>query len=279
MSNVEACIEIITPDRAEKIWANRNFENRKLSSIMVDRFASDMKSGIWQMNGQGIVFDSGGRLVDGHHRISACIRAKSSFTTLVARGVDPASVDVIDSGHSRSLGHIAQMRGIPNANAVVSAARLLMAYHRLREGIFSLEGHDHYSYSDVLAYVDEHPRIIESARRVISMKRILRSSVAGLLHFLLCKADAKNAEWFFERIVTGSDMQNDHPALVLRNRLLKLRETHAKVDDFSLIHMGIRSWNHFVCGSSVKIIALEKGKALPQILTLKEHSKNDRWTI
>ena len=279
MKNIEATIEIITPDRAKQIWERRNFENRKISGIMLERFASDMAAGRWQMNGQGIVFDCDGRLVDGHHRISACIRANSPFTTLVTRGIEPDAVDVIDSGHSRSIGHVVQMRGVQNAHAVCSGARLVMAYQRLSPGTLSMESHDNYSHLDVLNFIEQNPRIIESARIGRSLKRIVRASVAGCLHFILSEADKSNADWFFEQLATGSNLEADHPALALRNRLIVLRTTKAKVSDFELLQIGIRAWNHFVCGRSIKTLIFQKGNSLPPVVGPGDYGNHNRWTV
>ena len=61
----------------------------------VDQYARDMASGHWPLMGEGIRFDEADQLVDGRHRLRACVQSGVPFLTYVTRlsgsDVEPAS--------------------------------------------------------------------------------------------------------------------------------------------------------------------------------------------
>jgi len=93
--------EKITPDMAQE-YLKFNTENyRSLSKDRVISYASDMKNGRWQFNGESIKFSENGQLIDGQHRLQAIIRAGVPVDMLVIRGVKD-DVDIYDIGAQRS---------------------------------------------------------------------------------------------------------------------------------------------------------------------------------
>lgn len=94
---------IVTPEQAT-IWLDtKNSRNRPVSQSTVDRYVQEMKAGNWKENGQGIIFGKDGQLINGQHRLKACVAANKTFTTLVVYGIDNESFDTIDDGSQRSL--------------------------------------------------------------------------------------------------------------------------------------------------------------------------------
>ena len=68
----------VTPHLASK-WLQKNSCNRPLSQNTVYRYADAILSGEWKLNGDTIRFDSNGTLIDGQHRLHACVKAGKSF--------------------------------------------------------------------------------------------------------------------------------------------------------------------------------------------------------
>ena len=85
-------IEEITPELATQYLSN-NAKHREINPRKVEKLAADLDSQNWQLNGKVIIFDSTGRLLNGQHRLSACAVSGKTLTTLVVRGVDPATFD------------------------------------------------------------------------------------------------------------------------------------------------------------------------------------------
>lgn len=76
----------ITPEVA-RVYLKQNTNNRNLIKRKLAQYAKDMKEGRWVLNGEPIQFDDSGELINGQHRLNACIRSNSAFTTLVVFGV------------------------------------------------------------------------------------------------------------------------------------------------------------------------------------------------
>lgn len=85
-------VEEITPIRASE-YLNNNAKHREINQRKVEKLAGDLENQNWQLNGKVIIFDSNGRLLNGQHRLSACVASGKTLTTLVVRGVNPATFD------------------------------------------------------------------------------------------------------------------------------------------------------------------------------------------
>ena len=96
-----ANVETITPEIAEA-YMERNKINRSVSNHTVAKYANDMSNGMWQINGEPIVFDVNGNLKDGQHRLLAVIRAGVPVSMLVVRGVSE-DVSIFNIGRGRSI--------------------------------------------------------------------------------------------------------------------------------------------------------------------------------
>lgn len=89
---MHAQVMTISPALAEE-WLKKNTFNRKVSLQSVIKYASDMVSGKWTLNHQGIAFDDKGVLVDGQHRLHAIISAGVSVDMMVTWGASRIGVD------------------------------------------------------------------------------------------------------------------------------------------------------------------------------------------
>ncbi len=64
-------LRIITPGQSEEWLKNNNKHNRPLSRKDIERYAASMESGRWLLNGETIIFDNTGNLLNGQHRLVA----------------------------------------------------------------------------------------------------------------------------------------------------------------------------------------------------------------
>lgn len=74
---------IVTP-RVAKQWLLNSMPLKHLSQQMIDRYAVAMRNGEWHMESrEPLRFDSSGRLVDGQHRLHACVQANRAFPAAI----------------------------------------------------------------------------------------------------------------------------------------------------------------------------------------------------
>lgn len=99
----------ITPEMAKEMWvkhSNLLAENygkqRDIREKVVDLYAKEMEEVRWKQNGQSIVFDENGFIVDGQNRIKGIIKSNTTQEIVVVRGVSIDVIDTIDIGNRRS---------------------------------------------------------------------------------------------------------------------------------------------------------------------------------
>lgn len=123
---ISAKVEHITPEIARTYLTHNTDNPRKLDLKTVEKYASDIKSNLWEVNGEGIVFNKAGELVNGQHRLYAILNANVAADVLVVRGVDD-NVRIYDSGKTRSARDALKISGIELPIQATSAARLLVS--------------------------------------------------------------------------------------------------------------------------------------------------------
>jgi hypothetical protein len=146
-------IKTIWPDEAKYILKHKNKINRNLSEIFVKKIANDILNDTFILTHQGIAFDTEGNLLDGQHRLAACIKANKPIKILVtydvpkiyqSSGVDLNSFEIIDSGRTRTVGQMLNIGGLANATAVAATAKviaLLCARSAFNVGITTSQVH------------------------------------------------------------------------------------------------------------------------------------------
>jgi len=121
-------IETITPEAALQLL-ELNVSNRYVRKVVVARYAADMSSGNWRLTGEPIIVN-GTSLVNGQHRLLACVQSGVSFTTAVFRGAGDDVFSVVDSGLTRQHGDVLTHEGHANGNCVAATVRLVLAYQQ-----------------------------------------------------------------------------------------------------------------------------------------------------
>lgn len=119
---ITASMELITPKMAEEYLTHNTNNYRFISNIKVGNYAEDMKRGLWQENGESIVFGADGILKDGQHRLKAIVKSGVSVPILVVRGVEN-DVQTFDMGMGRTISQIARANGYVAGTDMVGAAR------------------------------------------------------------------------------------------------------------------------------------------------------------
>jgi hypothetical protein len=252
--NMSITSEIITikPDDARRYLSNM-VHNRPLSQANVKTYAADIESGKWCLNGQGIIFDGKGRLLDGQHRMHAIIRANRPVQTLVIHGVSPETFSRMDIGNKRT---VADVIDVKHRNTVAGACKYLF-----RE----MSGSDWWNTNcrprpmDGVNIIKAHPGIVDSVSSTICLKgaaKMIVGSALGYCHYRVGKEDAELRDTFFTSLNSGADLGVRSPILALRNALTPVAGMRAT--DAHQIALFICAWNMFSAGLQCKFIRLPK---------------------
>lgn len=96
----------INPSMAMKMLEHVHHKNRSVSKATVDRYARAMSDGRFDgLNGETIIIDELGNLLDGQHRLWAVVTSGVTMPFLVVtpRGTSDEIIKTIDGGYARSI--------------------------------------------------------------------------------------------------------------------------------------------------------------------------------
>jgi hypothetical protein len=241
---INTSVETITPGLAKSYLQYRNAGNRNVSAASVKKYADDMRSGRWRLTGQPIVFDTDGRLVDGHHRLTAAAEHHLTFQSLVVRGVQPETVEAFDLVRPRTASDVAHMGGVQNARSACSVANLILIHER--HGIQCMKfSARHPTKIEVSTAAATYPHIQLAVAKARKIGRWLAPAVAGFCYWAMHQVDPASADSFFHQLDTGEGLTPKSPVLHMRNRLIDNKNSRAKLDNVYLTALMFKAFNYY----------------------------------
>ena len=92
---------LITPNMAKELL-RLNKGNRPIHKSNLEYLTRQMAGGHWVYNGAPIIMSSDGALLDGQHRLLACINADRAFVSDVTYGISREAFQTLDTGARRT---------------------------------------------------------------------------------------------------------------------------------------------------------------------------------
>lgn len=225
MSNsMTASVIDVTPQLA-KMWLENNKSNRSIREATVRAYAEDMASGGWQLNGEGIMFDASGNLINGQHRLSAIVRSNCTIPMLVLRNV---SASIYDVGASRSPADILQLEGIDHrvaSNWGVAVSNLHYAYQfgMKKLSISTTRSFIKKHYETLLDVYDVIPKAHAQDGRVQMKHAVFQLVAMYAIEYGIPRSIVKD---FLEIVSTGFCFdKSKSAAIVVRNDWLSMDST------------------------------------------------------
>jgi hypothetical protein len=238
----------ITPTEALAMMV-RNTRNRNIRRDHIDNITRDMAQGNWMVDGSAIRFDTNGRMIDGQHRLRACIISGKPLKTLIVTGIDPKAGVIIDTGAKRTAGDMLNMIGNAggSGNTVAAAIRVLVGY---ATGELSKAK---VTMSEVYSVFEVHPGVARSATAVASCP-IERSMVAALHYAMSADGHTDAADNWARTWNEGVPAYSGDPAHRLRERFLRERTASVKSIIPVRRNLALNAYRHFIAGIPIKIL-------------------------
>lgn len=274
--NPKATLVTITPDMARE-WLTRNRANRPTIEPRIFEYATDMEAGHWSVNGQAIIRDRHGNILDGQHRLMACDLAEVSFDSFVIDGVDPSAMSTIDKGAPRKFSDTLALAGEPHATTLAAVVRATLHF-QVNDGRAATRFLDYRrgaTTNELLAWFGEHKDNLRDAatltRRVASSPARLPSVSFGVTAFAGYVHDVEGiAE--FGRILCSGDAPEGDAAKVLREYGIRRALSKDKSDTNHCTILTVRAWNRWIRGERVdKLISYRAGTDRLHILDADEN--------
>jgi hypothetical protein len=241
----------ITPGMAGVMMernATDEWKNRPASENGVTRFARAMRSGRWAYTAETIVSSSSGRLLNGQHRLSACMQADVPIDVLVAFGVDDEAFKYMDIGVTRTAGHIFAIEGIPHYNYTAAVCRIVRCYLSSPTWSGNADLSGRIENDELLDFYNEHSDIPLSYphSRKLNDEGLLPQRWGGALHYICAMKSRKAADAFFDSIASDlGHTDSKSPEYLLRKRLTSSARApgDSKEAPLYLAAYTIQAWN------------------------------------
>lgn len=261
--HVKVYIVHVTPSLAER-YLRGNTSNRPLNRLHVATMSHILKAGDMVMNGEAIILGIDGTLLNGQHRLTACVESGIGFDAMVVEGIDLNAFRTLDGGKKRTTGDVLAIDGELQSNKLAAAIQALVSFadqegrHMASRGGFGMR--------------KVTPQIAE---RVLSKHPGLRGSVAAMarsklyanqhgyvLHYLFSIVSPELAGQFAAILSDGHE-DIGRPFVVFRETLIAnhnyshLRSTNAA--------KAIKAFNAERTGQRPKLLRLLGAEAFPRI--------------
>lgn len=231
---------IVTPDMAMEMLEH-NTLNRPLSQAHVARIASLIKAGKWKFNGDTIKMSDDGQVLDGQHRLWACIEAKLPIETVVVYGVSRDAFQTVDTIHRhRSHSDALALVGMTDYRRdVASALAWLVRWQRGSfRGPFS-----RVENAEIEELHAKHPSMIEAvARARKAVRGYAAPGLIGFLFYVIASRDPMLAERYISTLENPGHMSVDDPFFRLRTYLVNAKLKNG-TDAVMTIALTIRAAN------------------------------------
>lgn len=255
-------VETITPVLAEE-YLRHNKKNRQLRKNLVSYYAKQMKDGQWMLNGEGIIFNEEGILVDGQHRLAAVAESGVNVEMLVVRNADKDSFATIDSGLSRKTSDIFFVKGIPNAttiSSIISRYFKLTINWTLSTRVTCRKCSNTCSRQDLLNEYskdeDFWQEIMRFAKSCYKSLRIMGTCDVGAYTAYLIKVkghDRDKVYNFFDEVLK-KDIPINPMLAAYRRRLMNDRLATTHMSGMYRQQLLIKVWNYYVEGKTTTLM-------------------------
>jgi hypothetical protein len=245
--------ETIFPDKAQKML-DHNDHNRNLRPSHITKLAGIMRKGQWELNGESIKLN-GTNVLDGQHRLKACIESDCAFTTLVIRGLPKHVQKSIDTGIIRTGVHHFEMEGESYPGLLAPTIAKIIAHSqglaRIREGISNISLED---------YLEENQDIREFSNHYGSTRqRLIPAAIAAASHYIFSRIEPEEADDFMGKVIDGIGLKQETPQLCLREKLIKDMTAKRRIPADVKFALTVKTWNLHRRGVKCKRIGFRVG--------------------
>jgi len=271
---ITTIVETITPQLAQD-YLGCNKRNRTLNKNHVINLTRQIEQGLWIFDGNPIRFSENGNLLDGQHRLEACVKANIPIQTLVVRGLPEESFQNIDTGKGRSGGDILSIDGCPNAQCVSGSIhryfnlcddRQIVYGNASTSNVSNIRGN--ISKPKIFRFYQENRALCEEiGRHATSMGtgrfgvKIYPSTFIGAYELYLIKEKNHRKPvvfGFFEQLTTGENIANKS-VLTLRNVMLRFNTKTLPLTAKQRIAYFTKAWNAYITGKEITALQYHPG--------------------
>lgn len=251
---------VITPAEAKAILLAMPTQ-RPLSRANVEYFQSVITSGRFKVTHQGIAFDKDGRLIDGQHRLTACVEADAAIEIQVTFNLDAMLFDSMDRGRNRNMADDLIVGAVTSNRfdgfLLSAGAKILWLLDAGRVPWQSVSRRE-FSITQMREVLDQHCYLHDAVSFCGKYQHLLRGIGAGVTSAFYTRFRETNyakADLFMEQLVHGENLRLGDPVYALREYRRWSGNAHMKVNRAAMMIIIVRCWNAFVEGRQLSKVS------------------------
>ena len=262
---VTAEIVDLTPELAAKLLSKNN-HNRPLRDRYAKRLAHAMLRGEWKFNGDTIVVSDTGELLQGQHRCKAVTLANVTIRTILVSGIPDDAFDTLDRGLHRQARDVFAIQGVHNATAAASIVRLICVYESTGNPFNATpEAAPTIQQIEKRLHEDEEA-ILKATRKSCANKWVVKyvsQSIGGFCYYVFSKQYQDQADEFFRRLSSGTQLEKGSPILLLRDRLMEDKDKKERIKISYRTALIFKAFKLYLDGATVKALRVrQEGEAV-----------------
>ena len=268
-SDVTAGVAEITPELAKEILSNQNHGNRAIKKAHVKMLATTLKSNEWMLNGESITFSESGRLLDGQHRLTACVNSGKSFQTILIKGIkDDDAFGTIDIGKPRSVADLMDLQGLPKAPLFSAIAKQHKAWIETENKTTFKLDRRYYTERSIALHGKRYVDTIFPAFEV-TQKLGRKSAAIGFAALLILDTAIDDGEEFFAEIESiwkdECIPEPQSPSFVLYDWINKEEQIFRPAKMTVLAALTIKAFNAHVKKEQIKKLFWKPTEGFPPV--------------
>lgn len=242
-SKRKLAIETVTPKKAmELLEMNKN--NRPITQNHIKVLAQEILNDRWKFNGDTIKIGSDDEVLDGQHRLWACVEANKPIETVIVYGVERDAFATIDTiRKTRTGSDILALNGATRYRQSMSQAIIwLLRWQRgtlmdYRAPLNKIQN------SDIEQAYKDHPSLIHAMERAHQLRQLANPAILGFLYYVFSNRNQSIADRFMDTLEDPSGVSINDPVFKFRAYLTTRKYNGKQQDSLMTIALAIKAVN------------------------------------
>lgn len=267
-------IRKVTPSIAQT-WLDSNEEKqRHLIPAKLSQFVKDMSEGRWHENGESIIFNIKGGLMDGQHRLHAIVKTGITLhECCVVTDVNPNAFISIDTGANRTGRSIMEMHGQKNAAMKASTCRQIALFkeYGAHPGMGNTEKMP-MTNALLLAALESEDAVQEVVEAVLKHPCAMRFIPPSHLCFFMWRLRGslyEKAKQFLNDLDKGECLAKTNPVLSLRRKLFEAPRALSRSCSYTPAAKWVfltKAWNAYVTNTPLMVLKWSSDENTPGLV-------------
>jgi hypothetical protein len=244
----------VTPELAER-WLEKNTRNRHESGALTAQYGRSMSKDKFLFTGDSVKLSPEGEILDGQHRLLACVKTGKPFDVLVVSNLPPERQHLVDAGRKRTTADMFAIRHITRGPQLSAGARTHLTWMHwidtggsIQPGVPEIDDHAVEILPSLLAGLQAADLIASKEHGLGSRKISPGSVIAAYVRALEVTDNPYVVGAWFTRLATGLGLKAGEPVRLLRQKLQSFTTAQWRLQ----LYFIIKTWNATFTGEGIR---------------------------